>query len=54
MQKEQEMTTFTIDVDMRELATRVMETISALQDYLAKICNILICQGSCKFYPAFL
>ena len=32
MQGEQEMTTFTIDVDMRELATRVMETISALQD----------------------
>ena len=54
MQKEQEMTTFTIDVDMRKLATRVMETISALQDYLAKICNILICQGSCKFYPEFL
>ena len=32
MQNEQEMTTFTIDVDMRELATRVMETVSALQD----------------------
>ena len=32
MQNEQEMTTFTIDVDMRELASRVMETISVLQD----------------------
>ena len=32
MQNEQEMTTFTIDVDMRELATRVMETISVVQD----------------------
>lgn len=32
MQNEQEMTTFTIDVDMRDLATRVMETVSALQD----------------------
>ena len=32
MQSKQEMTTFSISVDMKDLATRVMETISVLQD----------------------